>query len=262
MAENISAEPFERKIFFLYPSVLIQNKICEELAQKEFEVYSAQDEIKLRQVLKKYPNSIVLANISEGMKESAWEAWIKSVMEDSETAGIDIGIIAYGENAELRHKYLEQLKIRCGYTVMKTDVSAVAKQLENILDSANAKSRRKYIRVQVDNCTDITVCFRINGTIINGVIKVLSTAAFSCSFSCCFPEDPDLSNGTHFSDIEIKLPTETLKVQGMVLGSRIQETEKLYVILISQHTSSEVQKKIRKYIRSLLLARMDIEFNG
>jgi len=256
MAESDNAESLVgKKIFFLYPSVLIQNKIVEELAQEEFEVYSIRDETKLRQVLRKYPNSVVFANISDGMRESAWENWIRSVMMDSRTVGVAIGIIAYGEDANIRHKYTELLRVHCGYIVMKPDLSVVVRQLAEALIDVNAKGRRRYIRVLTDTEENITVNLPMNGTFLSGAIKDISTAGFSCTFE----GDPDLIRNTHFDDIQIRLQTEFLKVQGMFFGSRMQGTEKIYVLLITQRTSSDVQAKIRKFIRMLLQSRMDNE---
>jgi len=247
-----------KKIFFLYPSVVMQNRIVEELAQDEFEVYAVKDEVKLRQVLKKYPDSVVFANISDGMRESAWEDWIKSVMADNRTAGVGIGIIAYGENANLRHKYTELLKIRCGYTVLKSDLSAGVNQLTSILNDINARGRRRYVRVLTDKESDITVSLPLNGTTIKGVIKDISTAGFSCTFA----EEPELIRNTHFADIQIRLKTEFLKVQGTFFGTRMQGTEKIYVLLVTQHTPFDVQMKIRKFIRLLLQSRMETESQG
>ena len=51
-----------RKVFFLHPSALLQNRIIDELAQEEFEVYVIKDELKIKQALEFYPNSILLAS--------------------------------------------------------------------------------------------------------------------------------------------------------------------------------------------------------
>jgi len=245
----------ERKVFFLHPSVLIQNLVIEELAQEEFEVYAVKDEVKLRKLLKKYPRSIVFANISEGMKESAWEEWIRSVITSAEISGVDIGIIATVEDASLRHKYIEQFKIRCGYTVIKSDLPNVIKQLENILKNAQVKGRRKYIRAATSNEPNITVNIPMNGTFINGTIRDISAVGFSCHFE----EDPRLMKNRHFTDIQIRLKTQLLKVQGVIFGSRIHHSQKIYVIIFTQRTSPDSITKIRKFIRSYLQAKIDAD---
>ena len=254
MSESDVTAFLERKVFFLHPPVLIYNQVIEELAQQEFEVYAIKDEIKLRHLLGKYPRSIVFANISDGMKESAWEEWIRSVLASSDISGVDIGIIASVEDANLRHKYTEQYKVRCGYTVMKSDLPSVIKQLENILKSAQAKGRRKYIRAMTDSEPNITVNIPMNNTFINGAIRDISAVGFSCYFE---DDHPRLVKNCHFTDIQIRLKTQLLKVQGVIFGSRIHDSKKIYVILFTQRTSPDVITKIRKFIRFYLQSKID-----
>jgi len=258
MSESDITAFLERKVFFLHPSVLIQNQIIDELAQEEFEVYAIKDEGKLRHLLRKYPRSIVFANINDGMKESAWEEWIRSVMTSSEISGVDIGIIASVKDANLQHKYIEQFKVRCGYTVMKSDLPSVIKQLKDILQTVQAKGRRKYIRAMTASEPNITVNILINGMFISGVIRDISAVGFSCHFE----EAPKLVKNRHFTDIQIRLRTQLLKVQGVVFGSRIHDSRKIYVILFTQRTSPDVIVKIRKFIRFYLQSKIDADLKG
>jgi hypothetical protein len=257
MAENDTMSFLGRKIFFLHPSAVIQNQIVSELTQEEFEAYIVKDPAKLRRMLKKYPDSVVFANISDGMKESAWEAWIKDVAADSEMSKVDIGIVAASEDDTLKRKYIGQLRVRCGYTVLKPDLSFVIKQFVGILNNVNAKGRRKYIRALTDKEVNTTINLPVNGTFINGVIKDISTAGFSCSFT----EDPNLTKNSLFTDIQIRLQTQLLKAEGVVFGSRLMdEAQKIYVFLLTQRISPDVKTRIRKFISSFLQNRIDSEF--
>jgi hypothetical protein len=245
-----------RKLFFLYPSALIQNQVMMELTQQEFEIYLSKDHVKLRQILKKYPNSIVFANINDGITEKEWEAWIRGVMGDPETAGVDIGIVCSGDNEDLKKKYLVQVKIKCGYTVLKSDLTPAIKQILEILKTADAKGRRKYIRAMPDNESKTTVNFPVNGTFVNGVIKDISVVGFSCAFD----EDPGLTKNSLFQDIQLKLQSMLLKVEGIVFGSRPDGETKIYVVLFTQRTNPEVKTRIRKFIQSSLQSKMEAEF--
>ena len=258
MTENSNDVALGRKIFFLYPPGLIQNQVMAELVQEEFEVYIVKDEVKLRQLLKKSPGSIVFACINEGMKENAWEEWITGVMADSEISGLDIGIIASGADENLRRKYMMQIKVRCGFTVLRPDLNGVIKQLVEILNSAEAKGRRKFLRVIMDKDANTTVNLPMNGTFINGVIKDISVVGFSCSFA----EDPGLTKNKLVGDIQIRLQSQLFKAEGIVFGSRAAENEKIYVFLFTQRISPDVKTRIRKYIQSSLQNRMDDELKA
>ena len=254
MAENVNV--LGKKVFFLHPSALVQNQIITELAQQEYEVYTVKDETKLKYILKKYPDSIVFASINEGMKESAWEEWIKGIMSSSATSGVDIGIIVSVNDENIQRKYLQQLKVRCGLTAIKSDPSGAIKQLAAILNNANAKGRRKYIRVIMENETNTTVNFPMNGTFVNAVIKDISVVGFSCSFE----EDPGLTKNKLFGDLQIRLQSQLLKAEGIIFGSRMDGPDKIYVILFTQRIDPDVRTKIRKYIQTNLQSKLDNEF--
>jgi hypothetical protein len=78
-------------------------------------------------------------------------------------------------------------------------------------------------------------------------------------FSCTFPQDPEFSKNVLFEDIQIKLQGQLLKTEGIVFGSRIDKTEKIYVLLFTQRIDPEIRVKIRKYIQHNLQVKMDKE---
>ena len=245
-----------KKIFFLYPSAIVQNRIIEELIQQEFEVYLMKDHKKLFNILKKYPESIVFINIYEGMTEKEWEAWIKSVQGNKDTSNVSIGIICQNEDEALISKYITQIKIKAGYIVLKSDLAPAFKQLFEILMSLQAKGRRKYIRVITENETNTIVNMPVNGTFVKGMIKDISVVGFSCSFD----EDPELKKNSLFNDIQVKLQTNILKTEGIVFGSRMDGNRKIYVILFTQRVDPEIRARIRRYIQSNLQSKMDSGF--
>ena len=255
MLENDNSVFFGKKIFFLHPSAITQNRVISELVQEEFEVYIVKEEKKLRQAIETYPDSIVFASINEVMKESAWDELVRSIMGKSENAGISVGIIASINDEIIKHKYLEKYNVQCGYTVIKSDHEAAIKELSNILSNANAKGRRKFIRLKTENEKNTVVNLPMNGTFINGIIKSISVVGFSCLFA----EDPELKKNGFFEDMQLRLQAQLVKAEGIVFGSRLDGPEKIYVILFTQRLDPSMRTKIRKYIQSNLQNRMDHE---
>jgi hypothetical protein len=245
-----------KKIFFLHPSALTQNQIVSELAQEEYEVYVVKDLAKLRQGLAKYPDSVVFASINETMKESAWEELIRSIKGSPETASVDIGIIASSNNDDIKQKY-EKFGLSCGYTVIKSDTNEAIKQLANVLDSVNAKGRRKFIRLIMEQGGKATVNIPMDGTFIDGVIKDISVVGFSCVFADTPPSG--LKKNGLFRDIQLRLQTYLLKAEGIVFGARMEGPEPLYVLLFTKRVDPSVRTKIRSYIQTNLQNRLEEE---
>ena len=244
-----------KKIFFLHPSALVQNQVVPELVQDEFEVYTVKDEDRLKQGLTKYPGAIVFICLNEGMKETACEEWIRGVMGTPETAGVQIGVISAGRDDTLKQKYIDQYKVPCGFIVMRSDISMVIKQFITILNSVSAKGRRKYLRAIIEKETNVTVNIPLNGTFVNGTIRDISVVGFSCSF----PEDPHLPKNTIYKDVQLRLQSQLLRVEGLAFGSRLDGEQRIYVILFTQHIDSNAKSRIRKYIQSNIQSKMDVE---
>jgi hypothetical protein len=252
--ENSDTGLTGKKIFFLYPSALIQNEILAELAQQEFEVYTVKNYVPMRGVLKRYPDSIVFVNIDAGMSEGEWETWIRGVMGDPALKEVKVGIISANKDENLQQKYLNTFKLPCGYTILKPDPSILIKQLLEILQAADAKGRRKYLRATSDS-DQTTVNFPLGSAFINGLLKDISTVGFSCAFD----KDPEFAKNALFQNVQIKLQSQLLKVEGIVFGSRMDGTSKTYVVLFTQRIDPEVRTRIRKYIQINFQARMDLE---
>jgi hypothetical protein len=244
-----------KKIFFLHPSAVIQNEVAAELVQQEYEVYIIRDHTALRRILKRYPDSIVFADIDERMSEKDWETWIRGVLNDPETSRVGIGILSVNGDEVLQRKYINSVKVQCGYTILKSDLKNSIKQVLDILKAVEAKGRRKYIRATMEQETLATINLPLNGTFVNGTIKDISVVGLSCTFT----EDPNLTKNTLFQNVQVKLQTMLLKVEGIMFGSRMDGLTKIYVILFTQRIDPEVRTKIRKYIQQNLQVKMEGE---
>jgi len=257
MADNdnpVEAESTGKKIFFLCPSVAVENKIIAELVQQEYEVYVAKNKDSLKKVLKDYPDSIVFIDINEQMTEAEWEAWIISVKNTPETKKTVISIVTNNDDEKIKRKYLMTIKVS-GFTVLKFDLDKAILHIIEILHNADAKGRRKYMRATTTSDVNATLNMPINGRFVKGQIRDISVVGISCTLD----GNPEISKNTLFKDIQVKLQTSLLKVEGIVIGSRMDETERVYVLLFTQRIDPDVRTKIRKYIQHNLQTKMDNE---
>ncbi|MDR0599710.1 MAG: PilZ domain-containing protein [Treponema sp.] len=245
-----------KKVFFLHPSVFVQNEVIAGLAQQEYEVYAAREESKLQRVLGKYPDSVVFASIDEVLGADKWEAWIRTVMENAVTKTVSIGILSSANTAAARQLYLDVLHVPCGFLSLKSDVSKLMTALLEVLRAAEAKGRRKYIRADTRGETMTTVNLSLkDGRYITGDIRDISVVGFSCVFS----EFVELAKNSLFSDMQIKLQSALIKAEGIVFGSRMENNNKVYVFVFTYKVDFTVKAKIRAYIQKNLQAKMDAE---
>ena len=225
------------------------------MIQQEYEVYVTKDKDALRRVLRKYPNSVVFIDINEHMTEKEWEVWINSMMQTPETRNVSIGIVTANDDELVQRKYLLTIKVACGYTVLKSDLEKAITHIFEVLQAVDAKGRRKFIRATTGNEANTTVNLPMHGMFVNGQIKDISVVGISCTLE----GDPEIPKNTLFKDVQVKLQTTILKAEGIVFGSRMDGTEKIYVFLFTQRVDADVRARIRKFIQQNLQAKMDIE---
>lgn len=246
-----------KKIFFLYPTAVVQNRIITELVQLEYEVYIARNRERLRKAIKKFPDAIIFVDINEQMTEKEWEAWITGMMEAKDTSGVSIGIITANDDEQTKRKYLLALKVRCGYTVLGHDLKKAIIHIISVLDSVDSKGRRKYLRANIEKGSNTTLNLLLSGSFVNGQINDISAVGISCTLE----GNPEIPKNSLFKDIQIKLQTSLLKVEGIVFGSRVESRQSIYVILFTQRIDPDVRIKIHEYIQKNLQKKMDFEIN-
>jgi len=252
--KDTPAEIVGKKIFFLFPSVAVQNKIVTELVQQEYEVYITKNKDTLRRVLRNYPDSIVFVDINEQLTEAEWEGWVTAVKNAPDTKSTSIAVVTNNDDEKIKRKYLLTIKV-AGYTVMKFDLDKAVVHIIEILQKLDAKGRRKYIRASTKGDSNATLNLSINGTFVKGYVRDISVVGISCTLE----GSPDISKNTLFKDIQVKLLSSLLKVEGIVYGSRMEENEKVYVLLFTQRIDPDVRIKIRTYIQHNLQSKMDKE---
>jgi len=250
---NNSSEINGKKVFFLYPTASVQNQIITELAQHEYEVYIIKNHIQIIRVLEKHPDSILFVNIDEKMQKKDWEKWFSEKL--SALSEIKLGIFTSDTSDELHENFTGKYKVPCGFINLKVDMSGYINKIIETLNSLNVKGRRKYLRASTKDETTATMNMPFGGGIISGVIKDVSVVGISCVFE----NDPNLAKNELVKNIQIRLQSMLLKVEAVVFGSRVVESEKIYVMIFTQRIDSEVKAKIRKYIQHNLQSKIDKE---
>jgi hypothetical protein len=252
--EVVNSEIVGKKVFFLNPSVNIQNQVMDELSQHEYEVYSVKNSAHLTRVLKKYTDSIVYINLDDTQKAEA-EKWIDMI--STAVPDVRIGIFSSSSDEALKDKYVKKPKVKCGFINIRFEMKKTVQQIIAILESMNVKGRRKYLRATIENEETATINMsQGGGNFVNGIIKDISVVGFSCAFE----EDPGLIKNTLYKDIQIRLHTMLIKAEAIVFGSREELGKKVYVLLFSQRTDPEVSVKVRKYVRQNLQHKMEANY--
>jgi hypothetical protein len=252
--EVINTEIVGKKIFFVFPTAYVQDQVISELVQHEYEIYISKNPKRLAHALKKFSDSVVFANIDEGMPESEWEKWISTLM--SAQPGVNVGVFSSNSDDKIKEKYINSIHIKCGYYNSKLDMSKTTPKILEILESLNVKGRRKYLRANTES-ESATINMPAPTGFLNGNVRDVSVVGISCTFT----GDVQLHKNELVKDIQIRLASMLLKAEAVVFGSRLDGHEKVFVLIFTQRINPDVKVKIRKYIQQNMQHKIEKEIN-
>lgn len=244
--EKIPKE-FGKKVIFLYPQSVIQEKLITQIVRNEYEVYLIHDHEKNLKFIRKYNNSILFINIDAGLKEEEWEKYIRNIINNNHTKNVRIGILSYDDDKELAKKYLMDIGVQCGFIRLKLGVKESTSIILKTLEVNEAKGQRKYIRVSCKEHKNASFNLKIEDDVFSGNITDISSVGMAISFN----KPIQLKVKTLLSDIQLRLKGIICMVTGVVIA--IREGEKnTYVIMFAKNMHEDTKNKIYHYIYSIL----------
>ncbi len=251
MAETESL--FGKKVLFLYPPGVLSD-VANTLASHEFEVYLIHNYKNVVRYLRKNPESLLFANIDDGMPEPEWEAWIRALKSESSTSSVGIGVVTMLSDAELSRKYLMDIGITCGFIILKIGAAKTADILLKTLEANEARGRRKYIRAACPPDTaELTA--PAEGATIRGTILDISSVGIAATLD----SPQSMPVGTRLKDVQLSLRGARIFVNGIIVGKRTEgDAPPAHVILFEPASvTDEKKEKLRAFIHRILQEEMN-----
>ena len=248
MDQNIEG----KKIFFLYPHSVIRDELLDILIISCYEAYTLNDHKRALKLLAKFRDAIMFINIDEGMSEKEWEAYIRGIQENPKTIFCSLGILSYNTDPALKHKYLMDLNVPCGYIQLKLGIKESSRILLSVLDVIEAKGKRKFLRALCADDPTATVNVKSSGTIYYGKILDISGSGMAVQF----PKFDNLPINSKVTDIQLKLRGSLVHTDGILVGRRKEQN--VYVFLFDvQKMNPDYKRTIQRYIKNSLQNYMD-----
>jgi hypothetical protein len=241
-----------KKVFFLYPPPVL-TEVIDFLASQEFEVYLARDHEKLRRFIASSPDSILFADIDDGLDEAGWEGYVAALRKEAPAVGV--GILTLNDNAVLREKYLMDLQVQCGFIILNIGTSKTAEILAKTLEANEARGRRKFVRAL---CPPGTGQFAVDheGTTLRGELSDLSSAGMAVRPD----DDTSLRVGTVLRDISLSIKGNRLLASGVVVAKHGEPSGRdVHVVMFAPDSLDEARKdKLKSIIFRINQLSMDL----
>lgn len=256
MSENQQDESLlGKKVFFLNPPSVIQDEMISDILKNEYEVYMVRDANRTVRLMNKYPDSILFVNIDHNVKETNWEVWIRALMDDPATKNVRVGILTYNKDQALAEKYLMDMMVPCGFIKLTLGLAESTEILLKALEANEAKGRRKFVRALIPDNTPAPFNVVIQGQTHTG--KVIDISAVG--MACLFDKYVNLKAHSVLESMQLRLKGSLCMVNGIVMGTRNEHGQLVYIIMFDPKMHADTRSKIRTFIFSTQQAIMDSE---
>ena len=244
-----------KKIVFVHPPDIVSKHLMQVLAVREFEVYSLLDHSKIKWISSVYPETIFFINIDAVQSEEEWELFLSKTKKLK--PGLLLGVFSFkiSEPARISH-YVMDLGVSCGFIQLKQGVQASSDMMLKILEANEARGRRKYLRYKCEGA-QATLNLRIEDNQVNGRIRDIS----SVGMAFVLESRDALVKNQLIKNIQLRLKGVLVNTNGVIMGSRSENVQTVYVLLFQSQDIQSVREKIHSYIQNALQKEFEEEFS-
>ncbi len=246
-----------KKIFFVHPPDLVRGPLMDLLSEREYEVYTLREHVKIPHLFRAYPDSVFFLNIDTAMNESEWQLYIEDMNRNC--PDILLGILSFRISAKDQIQYyLLELGIRCGFIQLKQGVQAAGDMMLKVLTANEVKGRRKYLRYQCRYEEKSVVRFTDEGVDATGSIQDISSVGMSCYMT----SPVSLVKNQLVRNMQLRLKGVIVSCDAILMGTRaVAGEETLYVFLFRMDPGDKMKSRIRTYIYNAFQKQLDHDFD-
>lgn len=244
-----------RRVYFLYPPSVVEDSMIQFLITAQYEAAIVKDHRAVVPLIKKNPNSILFFNLDSKTGDAEMEKLIRHLVDTKEEHGCEVGVLSYNKDPQIAEKYLIDIGVTAGYVTLKIGFEESARIIIRTLEAAEARGRRKFVRVRVPQGKG-SISVQMERDRIEGELLDVSVAGVACRL----PEE--FQTGTSLGDIQLRLWGSLVGLSGKIAGFRGDSGRPIYVILFDEPVSSIARGRIHGFIRKVLQNETDALLPG
>ncbi len=245
-----SSNPFGKKVLFVDPPYNISSLVIPLLLEMEYEIYTIDTYKRLKAVLTKFPDTIVIINPENELNTDAWIRLIQSIEANQAFSQVIIGVVARAIRKTDKDRFVAECKLEAGFVQQVPDKDELTAQFNAIFGTHGAKGRRKYARA---NCADDNAIYAtatIHGTKLRFSIQDISTVGISAKVNREYT--PILPANTVLPDFTLILQGTELKIGAVIIMAKAEKEFLILVTLFRSGMSTNIKNMIREYVSQKL----------
>lgn len=246
---------FGRKVFFLNPTLSIQNVFVRKLQDLEYEVYTIENYADAKPVLSEYEDAICFINIDDQLTYKQWFNFIKSFESDSSLDTVLLGVISEKIRPHEKEEFLLKTKLAGGFISTQKSLDVAYDTILKILDINGAKGRRKYVRLDCSVLDNVEFSCALNNKLYFPKLEDISSVGFSCRIEHSLVAF--FRKGLKCSSVNIRLGIRRIFCSADIFAVKPEPDSSIVVFLFDENTPLSERDKIKKFIALTLQERMN-----
>ncbi len=262
MSETENTEEiFGRKIFFLNPAYSVKKDIVAKLQDNEFEVYIIDNYRDAKNLLRKNRNSILFINIDAQLSVGSWFNFIRSFEKEEILSTIYIAVITERLKQADSEVFEKHGNIEGGVIDFEQGIDAIAKKIDKILESTNAKGRRQYVRANLSYDKDASLFWNHGSKMHQLKLLDISSVGMAVKVPKVL-ENQIIAKNFLLQDVTMRLGTKQLLIQAVIFAVKQTAEGTIWILLLHPSTVHSTKLEIRHYVSKTIQERLMTTINN
>jgi hypothetical protein len=250
MADTPGSTDGSSRIYFVHPDSTVRDEVVPLLVRNEYEAYALDNHDALASLVQS-DQSIVYADIDNGMGENEWQELIVELTQQFSAPQLRVGVLS-ADNQTVQNWKSSNLDLQAGCVPIQSGVTGTL--LIKLLQRFAAKGKRQHVRARCGQRFPISFNVKINDSVYTGTVQDISGAGMTCRFQ----EEPNLTPNSYLSHILVTARDLRCNVSGTVVGAPNQDPS-LQLVMFDKSVSSTDESKLYEIIRGCLQACLQEE---
>ncbi|MGN0729990.1 hypothetical protein [Treponema sp.] len=260
MADQIDFNLYGRKIFFLNPAYSIKKDIISSLRKKEYEVYIIENYRDAKNFLRQNPGSILFINIDAQLSIPAWFNFLRSFDKEECLKSIQSFVISERIKPTEEEVFSKFSTLENSIINFSDGTERILKRITTILEEANAKGRRQYIRANLIHDKDAALFWNHGSKMHLLKLFDLSSVGMAVKIPAAL-ENLIIAKNYILQDVTLRLGTKQMVAEAVVFAVKKTEHGTMWVLLLTPKTSMPVKEEIRQYVFKTIENKMLFSIN-
>ena len=248
-----------RKVFFLHPQAVVQDELVRALITDNYETYLIRNHVSAKAILRRYPDSVLLAQVDSGLDEQKWKDFAGDLKANPLFSELTLCVLSVSSIDRIRSSFLGQSSaFSCGFSYGKYDFAATYLSIKEMLEQEKVNPRNFTVKATCPAELKASVVFTKDQIRFEGSLGDISISGLTCRID---GPEPLYPSEFPIPRIIISYKKSQLTVSGRIVGSHGKDND-VYLILFDNAAEPDKKEAIYDLVHACLQAHIDAIASG